>query len=90
MTYAELNQMNLEQLRALNAKVVEVIKMKRSEVALDIKEELYIGANVSVNHPKLMGKQLRVEKINRTKAKLKVLNGVGTWDVPLSMIQLNK
>ena len=90
MTYQELNQMNLEQLRALNAKVVEVIKMKRSEVALDIKEELYIGANVSVNHPKLMGKQLRVEKINRTKAKLKVLNGVGTWDVPLSMIQLNK
>ena len=90
MTYQELNQMNLEQLRALNAKVVEVIKMKRSEVALDIKEELYIGANVSVNHPKLMGKQLRVEKINRTKAKLKVLNGLGTWDVPLSMIQLNK
>ena len=90
MTYQELNQMNIEQLRALNAKVVEVIKLKRSEVAMDIKEELYVGANVSVNHPKLMGKQLRVEKINRTKAKLKVLNGVGTWDVPLSMIILNK
>jgi len=90
MTYAELNQMSIEQLRALNSKVVEVIKMKRSEAAMDIKEELYVGANVKVNHPKLMGKQLRVEKINRTKAVLKVLNGYGTYTVPMSMIEVNK
>ena len=90
MTYQELNQLNIEQLRALNSKVVEVIKMKRNESAMDIKEQLYVGANVSVNHPKMKGKQLRVEKINRTKAKLKVLNGGGIWNVPLSMIELNK
>ena len=90
MTYAELNQLSIEQLRALNSKVVEVIKMKRSEAAMDIKEELYVGANVKVNHPKLMGKQLRVEKINRTKAVLKVLNGYGTYTVPMSMIEVNK
>ena len=90
MTYQELNQLSIEQLRMLNTKVIEVIKMKQSEAAMDIKEELYVGANVSVNHPKLMGKQLRVEKINRTKAKLKLLNGGGFWNVPLSMIELNK
>lgn len=90
MTYSELNQMSLEDLRALNAKVVEVIKMKRHEIALDVKEDLYVGANVRVNHPKLMGKQLRVEKINRTKASLKVLNGFGSYNVPLSMIELVK
>lgn len=89
MTYQELNGMTIEELRSLNSKLLEVIKMKKSELALDIKETLYVGANVSVNHPKLSGKQLRVEKINRTKAKLKVLNGVGTWNVPLSMITLN-
>ena len=89
MTYQELNGMTIEELRSLNNKLLEVIKMKKSELALDIKETLYVGANVSVNHPKLSGKQLRVEKINRTKAKLKVLNGVGTWNVPLSMITLN-
>ena len=89
MTYQELNQMTIEELRGLNNKLLEVIKMKKSELALDVKETLYVGANVSVNHPKLSGKQLRVEKINRTKAKLKVLNGVGTWNVPLSMITLN-
>ena len=90
MTYQELNQLSIEQLRVLNNKVVEVIKMKKSENALSIKEELYIGANVSVNHPKLKGKQLRGEKINRTKAVLKVLNGYGTYTVPMNMIEVNK
>ena len=90
MTYRELNQMTIEELRALNSKVVEVIKMKKYATAIDVKEDLYIGANVKVNHPKLMGKQLRVEKINRTKAVLKVLNGYGTYTVPMSMIEINK
>lgn len=90
MTYQELNQLSIEQLRMLNNKVVEVIKIKKSENALNVKEELYIGANVSVNHPKLKGKQLRVEKINRTKAVLKVLNGYGTYTVPMNMIEVNK
>ena len=90
MNYAELNQMSLEDLRMLNQRVIEVIKMKRRITALDVKEGLYVGANVKVNHPKLMGKQLRVEKINRTKASLKVLNGFGSYNVPLSMIELVK
>jgi SepF-like predicted cell division protein (DUF552 family) len=90
MTYQELNQLSIEELRVLNNKVVEVIKIKKSENALNVKEELYIGANVSVNHPKLKGKQLRVEKINRTKAVLKVLNGYGTYTVPMNMIEINK
>jgi iron only hydrogenase large subunit-like protein len=90
MTYQELNQLSIEQLRMLNTKVIEVIKIKKSETALNVKEELYIGANVSVNHPKLKGKQLRVEKINRTKAVLKVLNGYGTYTVPMNMIEVNK
>lgn len=95
MTYGELNLMSIEQLRVLNKKVVEVIKMKRSESAMDIKSELYVGANVSVNHPKMKGKQCRVKKINRTKVIVEVLNGpsygrVGSYNVPLSMIELNK
>ena len=94
MTYSELNSLSIEELRVLNKKVVEIIKLKRNEVALDIKDSLYVGANVSVNHPKLSGKQCRVTKINRTKAVIEVLNGpsygrVGSYNVPLSMISLN-
>ena len=90
MNYAELNQMSIEDLRMLNQRVIEVIKMKRHEVALDVKEGLYVGATVKVNHPKLMGKELRVEKINRTKASLSLLNGVGFYNVPLGMVEIVK
>jgi len=89
MNYSELKNLSLEELRELNSKVVEVIKIKKSELAWDIKNELYIGANVNVNHPKLNGKQCRVKKINRTKAVIEVLNGFGSYNVPLSMLTLN-
>ena len=95
MNYSELKNLSLEELRELNSKVVEVIKIKKSEIAWDVKNELYIGANVSVNHPKLSGKQCRVKKINRTKAVIEVLNGasygrVNEYNVPLSMLSLNQ
>ena len=89
MNYSELKNLSLEELRELNSKVVEVIKIKKSELAWDVKNELYIGANVSVNHPKLSGKQCRVTKINRTNAVIEVLNGMGSYNVPLTMLTLN-
>ena len=96
MTLSELKNLSIDELRELNSKVVEVIKIKKSEIAWDVKNELYIGANVSVNHPKLSGKQCRVKKINRTKAVVEVLNenvsygSVSSYNVPLSMLTLNK
>ena len=89
MTYSELSTMTIAELRTLNSMVVETIKSKKSLLALEKKDELYVGANVKVNHPKLAGKQLVIEKINRTKAVVKVLNGLGGYNVPLSMIELN-
>lgn len=81
--------MSLDQLRSLNQMVIDVIKTKKAMAGYETKQQLRVGMNVSVNHPKLAGKQLRVEKINITKAVLKVLNGYGTYTVPLSMIQVN-
>jgi hypothetical protein len=90
MNYNELMSMNIEDLRALNSKIHSIIQIK----AMETKNELRVGLNVSVNHPKLIGKQLRVERINRTKAVLSVLNipSYGrpvTYTVPVSMIQIN-
>ena len=91
MNFSQLNQMSLEELRNLNSLVVEVIKSKRAMESFEKKQELRIGMNVKVNHPKLMGKQLRVEKVNRTKASLRVLSGgFGSYNVPLSMIEIVK
>ena len=89
MNYSELNQMSIEELRALNKLVVEVIKSKRAMAGFETKQQLRIGDNVKVNHPKLAGKQLRVEKINRTKCVVKVLNGYGTYNVPMEMVEIN-
>jgi hypothetical protein len=89
MNYTQLNQMSIEELRNLNSLVIEVIKSKTSLMAFEKKQELRVGMNVSVNHPKLMGKKLEVIKISRTKASLKVLNGVGSYKVPINMIQIN-
>ena len=91
MNYSQLNQMSLEELRNINSLVVEVMNSKRAMIAYEKKQELRVGMNVKVNHPKLMGKQLRVEKVNRTKASLKVLSGgFGSYTVPLSMIEIVK
>ena len=91
MNYSQLNQMSLEELRNLNSLVVEVMNSKRAMIAYEKKQDLRVGMNVKVNHPKLIGKQLRVEKVNRTKASLKVLSGgFGSYTVPLSMIEIVK
>jgi hypothetical protein len=91
MNYSQLNNMSLEELRNLNSLILEVINSKKSMIAYETKQELRIGMNVRVNHPKLIGKQLRVEKVNRTKASLKVLSGgFGSYNVPLSIIEIVK
>ena len=90
MTNLNLKSLSLDELRELNRKVLNEIQIKKSEVAWNVKNQLYVGANVSVNHPKLSGKQCRVEKINRTKAVIQVLNEVNSYNVPLSMLSLNQ
>jgi hypothetical protein len=90
MNYAELTKMSLEDLRMLNNRVVEVIKMKRKESSLEKKFELQIGMQVKVNHPKLMGMKLVVNEIRQTKATLRVLDGFASYNVPINMIEVVK
>tara|TARA_Y100000389_G_scaffold22654_1_gene19350 strand:+ start:206 stop:478 length:273 start_codon:yes stop_codon:yes gene_type:complete len=90
MNYSKLNEMNLDELRNLNSMVLTVINNKKAMMGHEMKQQLYVGANVKVNHPKLAGKQCRVEKINRTKCVISILNGYGSYNVPLSMVKLNK
>ena len=90
MNYSKLNEMSIDELRNLNSMIIDVLKSKKTMAGYEMKQQLYVGANVSVNHPKLKGKQCRVEKINRTKCVIKVLNGYGSYNVPLSMVELNK
>ena len=85
MTQAELNQMSFEQLRTLNEMVVKTIKLKRKQLITQF--ELNIGDKVKVNHPKLQGKSLIVKQVKRTKAILQIEGTVGSYNVPISMIE---
>ena len=87
MNISQLSSLSLSELRSLNEAVVNMIKFKRTTEASLKKMELSIGMRVKVNHPKLMGRELVVNKINRTKATLGVIGGFGSYNVPIAMIE---
>ena len=87
MNYSQLSKLSVEELRNLNQMVVELIKQKRTIESLEKKIGLQVGMKVTVNHPKLKGREMEVTKINRTKANLRVVGGFASYNVPVSMIQ---
>ena len=92
MNISELSKLSVLELREINEIVVGLIKQKRTIESLQKKVSLQIGMAVIVNHPKLLGKQLKIEKINRTKAVLSVTNGpsygrIASYTVPVSLIE---
>ena len=87
MNISQLSNLSLSEQRSLNEAVVNMIKFKRTTEASLKKMELSIGMRVKVNHPKLMGRELVVNKINRTKATLGVIGGFGSYNVPITMIE---
>ena len=86
MNYSELSKLSVSELRNINQIVVELIKQKRNIEALQKKVGLQVGMSVRVNHPKLAGKELFVNKISRTKATLSVKSGA-SYNVPISLIE---
>jgi hypothetical protein len=86
MNYSQLSNLSVAELRNINQIVIELIKQKRTMESLQKKVGLQIGMSVKVNHPKLVGKELFVNKISRTKATLSVKNGA-CYNVPISLIE---
>ena len=87
MNYSELSKLSESELRDINRLVVDLIKQKRTIQSLEKKIGLSVGMKVTVNHPKLRGRELEVTKINRTKANLRVIGGFASYNVPVSLIE---
>jgi citrate lyase alpha subunit len=85
-TIKELSTLSVSELRSLNEAVVDMIKLKRNMESTLKKVGLSVGMTVRVNHPKLAGQELSVNKINRTKATLSVKSGK-CFVVPISLIE---
>ena len=83
MEYSELSKLSIEELRSLNTMVIQVIKNKTQMKAYGVKESLYVGATVIVNHNRLRNELCKVTKINRTKV---VIND--RFNVPMSIVTL--
>jgi len=86
MNISQLSSLSLSELRSLNEAVVDMIKLKRNMESTLKKVGLSVGMKVKVNHPRLAGKELFVNKINRTKATLS-LNSGACYTVPITMIE---
>ena len=86
MNYSQLSKLSVEELRSINQLVIDLIKQKRTMASLEKKVGLRVGMKVTVNHPKLRGVELFVNKINRTKATLSIKSGA-TYIVPISLIE---
>jgi hypothetical protein len=86
MNYLELSKLSVEELRNINKLVVDLIKQKRTIESLEKKVGLQVGMKVKVNHPKLRGVELFINKINRTKATVSVKSGA-SYIVPISLIE---
>jgi hypothetical protein len=87
MNISQLSSLSISELRSLNEAVVNMIKLKRNMESTLKKVELSVGMRVRVNHPKLMGRELEIKKISRTKATLGVIGGMSSYNVPISMIE---
>ena len=87
MNISQLSSLSISELRSLNEAVINMIKHKRNMESTLKKVGLSVGMTVRVNHPKLMGRELVVNKINRTKATLGVIGGFGSYNVPITMIE---
>lgn len=73
MTNAELMNLSVEQLRDLNKRIIEVVKIKQQSVAFVNKGQLIKGmvAENIGNSTNIHYKEFEIVKINRTKAECK-------------------
>lgn len=81
-----VKRMTDEQLKVLSNAVVAEISRRSVVNRKKIKNELYIGAYVKVNHPRLDGIKCEVTDIRRTKGS--IICDMGSFNVPLSLLSV--
>jgi hypothetical protein len=63
-----------------------MLSNRQDMLGFENKISLQVGMKVRVNHPKLAGVELSINKINRTKATVSLKSGA-VYVVPLSLIE---
>ena len=89
MTNAELNQLSISELRELNRKVVEMVKLKMQFEGKINADNLEKGMIVKYkgSSDKLQGQKFVIEKISKVNAQCKSLRDNRTWNINLANIE---
>ena len=85
MTNTELMNLSIEELRDLNIRLIEVLRIKKQSIAFVNKEHLakgmiaeYVGTSTNVHF-----KEFEIIKINRTKAECKCIVTGKLWTIQI-------
>ena len=85
MTNTELMNLSIEELRDLNIRLIEVLRIKKQSIAFVKKEQLakgmiaeYVGTSSNVHF-----KEFEIIKINRTKAECKCIVTGKLWTIQI-------
>ena len=66
-------------------RVIDEVKQRRTSLGQQIKYKLVPGNRVFVNGNKIGKEEGTIERVNRTRAVVKI--GITSWNVPFSMIE---
>jgi len=87
MNTAQLESMNLTELRYLRQLINEMIGERVADQRYEIRSGLQVNQTVTVNHPKVVGVDFIVEKVNRKNAKLRRVDNNVRYNVSITLIQ---
>ena len=87
MNTTQLESMNLTELRYLRQLINEMIGERVADQRYEIRSGLQVNQTVTVNHPKVVGVDFIVEKVNRKNAKLRRVDNNVRYNVSITLIQ---
>ncbi|MEI2419370.1 hypothetical protein V6O07_03785 [Arthrospira platensis SPKY2] len=89
MTNLELSRLSLNELKALNTRVVEMIKTKMTLESQINKDNLRIGGTCIYTgvSSKLIGKRFEIQNLNRTNAVCKCLVTGQLWNIKMANLK---
>ena len=89
MSSVALMNLSIEELRDLNTRLIEVLKLKKQTIAFVNKETLtkgmiaeYVGTSTNVQY-----KEFEIIKINRTKAECKCVVTGKLWNIQIANLK---
>ena len=83
----ELLYLSVEDLRTLNGKVVEMLKLKSRLQAREKSATLKVGQEVEINQAKHRGQKFIIKKVKRTKCIIQAKdNMMETYNCPIGML----